>query len=166
MIGISLGTAIKENAVVGLNMSYGPSKYTSHYPLNEITTEKSTVFEIGPYYRKYKTLGKGFHLFGQVDFTYSRQIAKTDFKIAPTDSKRTSNAGAVSVTPGLAYRLFKILHVELFIPNILRMRHYVNKTEYQDPAVQELKEKGFDVRGAFTNGNSLGLVGIGFRFIL
>src|ERR1700759_5458109 len=70
-ITISLGKSLNENTIVGIDLSYIPSSSNSYLgngpsPVNY----QSNGYSAGIFFRKYKSLGKDFFLFGQGTASY------------------------------------------------------------------------------------------------
>src|ERR1700750_1033933 len=70
-ITISLGKAVNENTVVGIDLSYLPFSST-----NSVTNGTPAIkyqnngYDLGIFFRKYKSLGKEFFLYGQGSASY------------------------------------------------------------------------------------------------
>ncbi len=165
-IGISIGKAIKENSVVGINFTYTPNKQENmHSGLDSFTT-KSNRYEIGGFYREYKNIGKEFYFFGQVDGAYITGNQKEDYTGNSKDVTITQNGGFASLTIGLSYNIFKKMQVELSIPNLISMQYLVSNSDSENPQVPDADRKQFSFSSNLTNSSILGYLGVGFRFIL
>jgi hypothetical protein len=68
--------------------------------------------------------------------------------------------------PGISYQIFKKLHVELTLPNLIAMSYSVNKSFNSNTPESYSKKENFAVNTAFTNAAILNTLGIGFRFVL
>lgn len=67
VFNISVGKAMDENTVIGINLTYSGSK--------EIIPDvnRQNFYGISIFYRKYKSLGKDFYLFGEAGAGYGYQ---------------------------------------------------------------------------------------------
>src|ERR1700722_15067973 len=102
-IGISLGKAIKENALFGINISYSGSSST-YGPSPGRLTMKSSSYGIGVFYRVYKDLGKEFYLFGQAGAAFNGSTSSTADSTGNKLSTGTGYQGSIYISPGLAYK--------------------------------------------------------------
>lgn len=164
-ISLSLGKAIKENTVVGFNVGYYGSKATNAPYGTDTATNKINGYNFGIFYRQYKTIAKDLYLFGQANAIYSNSTMKFDYKVYPANNyKTTQNMVAVSVTPGIAYKIFKKTFIELSLNNLVSLQYtHENMTENSGYSI---KSNSATLSTAFSNNNTLGAVGLGFRFIL
>jgi hypothetical protein len=165
-LGISLGHAYKENRVIGINANYRHSKSVFNTIPGEKITGKEDVYEFGPFYRLYKSLGSKFNLFGQAELLAGWAVANEDYEIANTDTETKKTGGYAAITPGASYRLLKRLYVELFIPDILSFGYQKTKYQFEDPNRSEIENKSFFFNTRFNNYSLLSSIGFGFRFIL
>jgi len=116
----------------------------------------------GLFYRHYKTLGKDFYFFLEAGISYLH------WKQVSTDTPGTNvltatqSGGQFTVTPGIFYRLYKRLHLELIVPNLVTLQ-YAATTEVM-PA-ETIKQKQF-LANTSLNANSTIFLGVGFHFIL
>jgi hypothetical protein len=164
-ISLSLGKAIKENTVVGFNVGYYGSKSTNMPYGADTASYKTNGYNVGVFYRQYKTIVKDFYLFGQANAIYSNYTTKYNYKIYPDNNyKTTQNAGAVSITPGIAYKIFKKTFIELSLNNLVNLQ-YTHENRMQNTGYT-IKSNNVSLSTAFSNNNTLGNVGLGFRFIL
>ncbi|HTI94343.1 MAG TPA: outer membrane beta-barrel protein [Puia sp.] len=129
----SVGWAIKDNLVFGIDLGYGYQKDSYNYP-GPAYYNKLNSYSGGVFLRKYKTLGSGFYLFGQTDlgFTYT----KTDHSAgrAAPDQTKTSTVG-LSFYPGVAYRLSSHWQLETGLPGLAHITYsHINETNYPTPA--------------------------------
>lgn len=163
-ISLSLGKAIKENQVVGFNVGYFGQRTTNMFTGSDTATTQINGFEIGFFYRQYKMLAKDFYVFGQANALYRYSTSTSDYKLNPGNNyKVNQNVAAVSVTPGLAYKIFKKTFVELSLINLASLSYSNAKNIHKD---YTQKSNNVSLTTAFSNNSDLGSVGIGFRFIL
>lgn len=155
---VSLGKAINENAAFGINLLYGFTNYDQ-------IPNKTNFYSVGAFYRKYKTLGKGFYIFGEAGAGYdgSKQSAKDNSGVEYTYS--TSNGGYISFYAGLDYRISKKFFLEISIPSLFIASFDNTTSTYQNANPQTSKGNQFGVTTGLSS-NPLNTVGIGFRLIL
>ena len=111
---ISLGKAIRENAVFGINMNYRPRNYTSP-SVNGKYKNTENSYGIGIFYRLYKNLGKEFYLFGEAGGGYIGSSSTTKDSLGVKVATGNSNGGQIYLSPGIAYKISKKFFIELSI---------------------------------------------------
>ncbi|MDH7463633.1 hypothetical protein QEG73_20200 [Chitinophagaceae bacterium 26-R-25] len=167
-ISLSIGKAIKENKVVGISLGFSSAKQV-YNPITagyDTTSQKTNRYNIGFFYRDYKKLAKDFYFFGQANAVYSYSNQAYDYNINKLNSyKVVENGGAVSIAPGIAYKVFKKMFVELSLNNLVYASYSASNTTY-DATDKKLKGHDFSIGTAFSNNTFLNNVGVGFRFIL
>jgi hypothetical protein len=165
-IGISIGKAFKENSVVGFNFSLSPSEQTYFPNGNEMITFTNKRYDIGVFYREYKNLGKDFYFFAQADGAFIMANQSQDYSVAANDVKASQRGGYISLTPGISYQVFKKMHLELTIPNILIIQYAVTNFDNENPQEKASKREQFYFSSNLNSNTSLSWLGVGFRFIL
>jgi hypothetical protein len=168
-ITISLGKSLNENTIVGINLSYLPSSSTSYLGNGPPPIKyQYNGYSVGIFFRKYKSLGKDFFVFGQGSASYgwSDQTGKdsTGKKIV---SGSSWNAG-IELFPGIAYRISKHFFLELNIPDLFVARY--TKGHSSNPyginnEVQTSKNDNLLISTSLSS-NLLTNLGLGFRLIL
>lgn len=112
----SAGKAISVNSVLGINLSYNHSLTSNIYDSSSNRT-KGNTYTAGIFYRKYKTLGKKFYLFGQVATNFS--YTKYSYNFPTYTGNPAEIYGAdLSLTPGLAYQLLSKFQLEVTLPSL------------------------------------------------
>ena len=161
---ISVGKAFKGNSLYGLNLSYSPSTYDYAYNGSTYVNRKLKFYSIGGYYRLYKSLAKDFYFFSELGaaYNFSHQIDTDTLGIKQGTENQTG--GQLNFTPGISYKIFKRINLEITIPNIVYVQYSVSKTETTTPS-QHSKENRFSVNSNL-NSTPLNYLGIGFRIIL
>jgi hypothetical protein len=168
-ITISLGKAVSENTVIGIELSYLPSSVTNYQSAGPAPLKfKNNGYAVGVFYRKYKNLGKEFYLFGEglASYGWSDQSG-TDSTGLKRLSGSSWNAG-LELFPGIAYRVSKHFFLELSIPDLFVARYYKTNTVNQygnATEVQTTKSDYFAISTSLSS-NPLTSLGIGFRLIL
>ena len=161
---ISVGEAFKENSVFGLSVTYNPSSYD--YTANSITysTSKLKFYSIGGYYRLYKKLAKDLYFFSELGASYIFSKQTDTDTLGIKLSRVNSSGGQLSFTPGISYKIFKRVNLEITIPNIAYAQYSVSKNETFNPS-QSSKEGRFYLNTSL-NSSPLDYLGVGFRIIL
>jgi hypothetical protein len=164
---ISLGKAIQENTVIGINLSYLPyttSNYYSSYNPGPIAYSNNG-YGIGVFYRKYKSLGKEFYIFGEAgaEYTGSTETGKNDSAIKVLTG--SSSSGIIYLMPGIAYKISKKFFLEITIPNLFAASFNNRTTTSQNTIPQTSKSNQFAISTSLSS-NPLMSLGIGFRLNL
>ena len=155
-ISPSIAKAVKDDLIVGLNLSFSYFKN-----VNKVNTPSmistSSSYGLGVFIRKYKVLGAGFALFAEGDLSgqdiLSRSYADGGTK-PPADKNYTINAGFY---PGLAYFISKHVQLETGFQNLAYVQ-YGHANTGQNPF--EVKTNTFSVGTGFNQALSNFIVGI------
>jgi hypothetical protein len=162
LISASVGRAVKENTVVGIDFGYS---WDNSYYSYDSSTLKFHQNNIGAFFRKYKRLGKDFYVFGQVDGSYITSDERREYQNPDNNYYASTSGGRASVSLGLAYNIFKKMQVELTLPGIVAAHYTVTKYKKNIPT-DNSKSEEFYFNSNLTNNNILGSLSIGFRFVL
>lgn len=161
---IQIGKVVKSNTIIGIFGTVSLSKDSSEHAL-----DKSNQFNVGVFYRKYKSLGNNFYFFGEIDVSFQHNKYETDYidNATPTSSQHQSigtkyNGVGLDFIPGISYSICKRMQIELMMPNIASIFYGNNKTYGISPPQ---KTNNFSVN-ANLNSNLLSNFGIGFKFLL
>jgi Outer membrane protein beta-barrel domain len=159
--GIAIGTAIKDNVVVGINAGYGSSNNENTVGISSFTST-SKQYNLGVFYRQYKSLGRNFYFLGEagIGYTGSKQTDKNTPVV--NDVTRKSSGMQLYLSPGVAYQVSKKLQLEILVPNIVSAGYSKNKTTSQ---VNNSTQDNFGINTNL-NGSPLNSLAVGFRFIL
>lgn len=159
-INLSLGKATKENTVIGVNLLYSANKQG-----NDVTIGNGSYYGIGLFYRKYKSLGKDFYLFGEAGAGYNYSDLKATDTTNHLKLIQSSFTIPLYVTPGIAYRVSKILFMEISLNQVLSFQYY--NTESHNGASPQVNSKscGFTISTSL-NPQLLSQLAIGFRLML
>jgi hypothetical protein len=163
-IGISLGKALKENFVAGINLNYSPLKQTFFSGIDTVTTTYNRV-GIGAFVREYKKLANDLYFFAQVDIAFIGANQKDNYTPSG-DVSATQRGGFISLTPGISYRVFKKVQLELTIPNILSAQYLVTKFDSQNPQIKSSKREQILFYSNLNTNTPINWLGVGFRFII
>jgi len=159
VFNLSLGKVMNENTVIGVNLTYSGAKEIIPY------LSKSNVYGIGVFYRKYKSLGKEFYLFGEAGAGYAYSNNKGTDTAGAWKVFGTTSTGRIYLTPGIAYQAAKKLFIEITIPAILSAEYTIFKNNNVDPAQISVKSSSFNISTSL-NSSPLSNLGIGFRLML
>jgi hypothetical protein len=165
-IGVSIGKAIKENTVAGLNLSFSPRKEVNVIKWPDTANVSIHNSNYGVFIRQYKQVAKGLFLFGEAEAGYTRATQTEEYKNITGDVSYKQQAVYISLAPGLAYQLLKKMQVELMLSNLLSLRYLVTETESDITQVTNTKRKEFSFYSNLNSNSSLGGLAIGFRFLL
>jgi hypothetical protein len=129
IINPSIGKAVRDNLVVGLDLSYGHSDFSYNASGNPAQTSSANSFTAGVFVRRYKPLGNGFYLFGQAELSggYSHS---SSFNPQTAESSSTENGYGVTLQlyPGIAYALNRRWQIETGLPNFFSIDYTHQKT--------------------------------------
>jgi hypothetical protein len=159
---ISLGKAVRENAVFGMFVNYQYYEYTYGIP-NGPSKSSSNGYGIGVFYRLYKDLGKEFYLFGEAGGGYQGSNLSGYDSSGNKVSTGNSNGGQIYLYPGIAYKISKKFIVELSIPQLFNVNY--SNTKYKSGGATVSTNDNFYVN-ANLNSNPLSSLGFGFRLLL
>lgn len=160
-ISISIGKAIKENKVVGILAGYSNTKMTDE--INTSNTYNSNYYDLGFYYRQYKTLGKGFYLFGQSDLTGTIGKRKQTIS-AGKETEANYYGGTIAFSPGVSYQICPKLQIELSLVDLFSISYNEMKTTDDTPIEDHYYNKNFSVNTNLKDLGSLGNLAIGLQF--
>lgn len=152
------GKAIKDNLVLGGDLSYGHSKYD-----NVGSEQKINVYGAGIFLRKYKPLGSsGFFIFlqGRAGYRYLESTIDTWTTAYDQVKNHTIN---ISAYPGLSYAISRKLHLETGFNNVVSVNYFTEKREIAGGTVTTVKNSGFSISSSLNNISNLYL---GFRVLL
>ena len=161
---ISIGKALKENSVYGLNLTYSPGKTDDIYNGANYVSSKINQYNFGIFYRKYKKLATDFYFFTEFGASYiNAKQTDTDTSGINLETFKQSG-GQLFLTPGLSYKILKKLHLEIIIPNIVTIQYAV--TTDKTPTNQAKQKQFLFISSLNSTGGGLSFVGVGFHFIL
>lgn len=164
--GFSAGRAYKENAIAGFSFNFFPTKQSNTINLSDTINTKFRQLGIGIYFREYKKIATDLYLFGQAEGSFFRANQTQEFKIAAGNINATRNQISIAITPGISYRIFKKLYMEISIPNMMGMQYVVTKFNSQVPQLKSYRNNQFGFYSNLNSNTALGFLGVGFRLIL
>jgi hypothetical protein len=155
----SFGKAIRENLVVGADVNFGYNKNETNN-----NTQKTIIWGIGFFARKYKELGKGFYLFGQsragVNF-YTQDIY--DKQQAANNTEGNGYTIQLAVYPGVSYSVSSKLQLEAGFNNLVYVQYDHTKQHILVPSDPISKTDAFSLGSSLSNFSGLT---VGFRVLL
>ncbi|MBC7851642.1 MAG: hypothetical protein H7Y31_17995, partial [Chitinophagaceae bacterium] len=151
----AIGKAVRDNFIVGGELSFQSGKNENNF----YDTEQ-TGFGAGVFIRQYKTLGKGFYLFGQGKLGGFYRNHEVDNKTSPMASYEQKDFGVeANFYPGISYAVTNKLHIEAVFNNLAYIQYSTSKTE--DATGTESTTNGFSIGTSLSN---FGDLGVGVRF--
>jgi hypothetical protein len=135
----SIARAVKDDLIVGLNLSYAHSRLKNGNPA---TISTGDSYGLGVFVRKYKSLGANFALFaeGNLSGVYQQNNTYPDGGPKPPASKGYSiNAGFY---PGLAYFISRHVQLETGMQNLASASYGHSKS---GDGASEVKSNSFSL---------------------
>ncbi|MDP4216168.1 MAG: hypothetical protein Q8927_08195 [Bacteroidota bacterium] len=152
----SFGKAIKDNLILGFDLTYTHQSTTTVQPVPPDEMSTFDQYGAGVFMREYKTLGSNFSLFLQ------ERVGGSFSKITNTNSTDArSVAFTLGLSPGVAYSVSRRLQLETGFQNLL-YANYAHTRIGNDPSA--VKNSNFSI------GTNLGyafqnlIVGVRFLF--
>ena len=158
---ISAGKAFKENTVFGINFTYNPSSVSNYYNGNGLIDATVRSYNFGVFYRQYKKLAKDLYFFAEFSVAYvtAKQIEKDT--AGTTLETVMQSGGKLGLTPGISYKIWNKLHLEILIPNIADVQDI--KTSDQTHAYSSAQHQF--LFNTSLNNSGFNFLGVGFKFI-
>ncbi|MGN6438736.1 MAG: hypothetical protein ACTHMM_19490 [Agriterribacter sp.] len=159
------GKFVKQNLVLGAELSYGNQHTTNTSPGNPERKEKDNYYGVGVFLRQYKNLGSsGFFLFLQsrLGGTLSRGTSEYSNGYDKTESKGYSVN--LNLSPGIAYAITPRFHFETGLNNLL-YAGYQNTRYKATGSTQSYDSKSNSFNAGASVGSGLQWT-IGFRILL
>lgn len=163
----SIGKAVKDNLVLGVNLSYG---YVSNN--NQSLAYRTDYFGVGGFVRKYRPLGtSGFSVFveGNLNLQYARdkEFVYPDASTTAYPAVQKTYSVTAAFSPGIAYAISKHVMVESSLFNMAYIGYSNGKTRYTPEtggSADYSKSSTFTVS---TNLNQLvNALSIGVKFVI
>ncbi len=161
-INISVGKALKDNSVFGVNVGYSPTRSQNSYNGNVFVNSTVNHYSAGLFYRQYKKLAKDFYFYAEAGAGYIGSNQTLLDNTGNNKVKYTQAGGQLYVTPGIAYAIFKKMQLEILIPQIISLQYANYKTK---SATENTNQKQFAVNTSL-NATPFNSLGVGFRFVL
>ncbi|MFI5185978.1 MAG: hypothetical protein ACHQF0_04600 [Chitinophagales bacterium] len=151
----AIGVAVEQNAIVGIQISYGHSKNN----LAASPQYETTSYGLEFFLRKYKSLGKGFYFFWQSGLFYNSYEYR-ELNTSNEYKEEQRNAG-IDLYPGISYALAKRFQLEISLVDLLTLEYTKDKATNAGVVTGDRNGVDFNVAAS-----SLSNVNIGFRFLL
>ncbi len=165
VFGTSIGKAIKENNIIGINVGAGFTNYTFRRVGIDSSSSKSNSFNAGVFYRKYKKLAKDFYFFGEtnVGFGVNKQYnLRNNFY---NEYHRKAFSTDLSITPGISYQVFKKMQLEVSLPNVVGA-YYSKSNDIETATSKKINTtNNFSLNTGLSN-QLLSNLSLGFRLLL
>lgn len=127
----AIGTVVKDNLVVGINLLYGHSKSENDGSLNT----KANTYGAGVFVRKYFPVISRLYIFGDANAAFtSTKVDRTlpNYGTPPTPPTiNTTSKGWISsigITPGIAFAVSKKFQLETSLNNLFSVAYTSTKT--------------------------------------
>ncbi len=156
----AIGKAVKENLVVGVDLSLSYSKNQNIYSVEQ----KAYLYGAGFFVRRYKELGKGFYLFGQAWAGGYYNHQKDGDPSQP--QSYTLNKGftiQVGLYPGIAYSLSNKFQLETGFNNLAFVQFTHSDNTISPYTGEHTVLNGFSLGSSLSNAAALT---IGFRYLI
>ena len=169
-INPSFGWFSKADKLWGMGLSYGFNyQKNNSYMSTDISRIWRNTLGINIFSRKFFTLTHNFFFTVNTNggFGYAFGKQKNTTNSIETEGKTSGYGIAVSLTPGLSYRLTPRLLFDANLSNLINAGYSYNQTKGKDASGADVKtfDKGFSFSTALSN-TSLGNVGLGFMWLL
>lgn len=165
-INPSIGKAIRENLVLGLDLSYSHGSSGSGSGSQAQYSNASNGFFAGVFLRRYKGLGNGFYLFGQAEIGSGYSHTSTDNPASVETSYRSNSYSAsFQLYPGIAYALNRHWQIEAGLPNFFAINysHTRETMVYSGQNEQPGTNHYFSINSSLTGNNQFT---VGIRYFI
>jgi hypothetical protein len=166
---ILAGKSLNETSAAGISITYAPSTVENDNGIYYPFKSSNDFFAVGVFYRKYKSLGKEFFFFGQVNASYSWSTQSGKDSSGKKVLSGSSWGAGASVSPGIAYKISRHLFMELTIPALITVGYNKSNSTFQDgeipPMVQKMSNENFGISTSLSSG-FLSNLGVGFLLVL
>jgi hypothetical protein len=160
---ISVGKAIKENTVFGIILTYSPYAVNNYYSASLGPLKYSdNYYAFGIFYRKYKSLGKDFFIFGEGSAYYEGSTISGKDSLGQKVLSGSTKGGVLIVYPGISYKVSKKFFLEISIPDLFFVQYSSSNVSSQP---QSSKNEQFNISTSLSS-NPLTNLAIGFRLDL
>lgn len=153
----AIGLFVRENLAIGINTGWNSSKDEG-----DAYTQTNRGAQLQLFARKYRSLGKGFYLFGEGGAGYSRN--RQENLTPERNMEEIRKTFSVYLYPGVSYAVSRKLQLEASLNNLLRIDYTDSRTGITTP----LSEGGSRLRDFSFNsgiGNNIP-INLGFRLFL
>ena len=151
----------------GINLSYLPYSYTNYPSLNGdiLLKFRNDGYSAGIFYRKYKSLGKEFFVFGEVSASYGWSNTSGKDSIGQEFISGSTSIISANLYPGIAYRVSKHFFWNSSIPSLIYIGYAKSNTLSKEGSVSRTNKNDQFYISTSLSSNPLTALGIGFRLI-
>jgi hypothetical protein len=162
----SIGKAVKDNLVIGVNLGLGYSTQSGN------PNYKENDYGLSVFMRNYKYLGSRFYFFIEtgLGFSYS-DYTQDDSTGYPSHEDSKSYGIGLALSPGVAYSLSRKWQLEAVFPSVLSAQYSYNKVNYLylpqglQPSLPDQHQTGseFNINSSFASEIFLE---VGLRYVI
>jgi hypothetical protein len=160
-----IGKSLDENMVAGILFIY--ARRRDRYLSPSYHRENQFDYGTGLFFRRYKSLGKGFYFFGnaQLDYSYTKldYLFRTD---PPEFQKIKGNHLRLAVYPGISYAINQAIHFEVRVPDLVGINYSIEKRHIEFPVNNKRDERDRNLNVSTALNENFGTLNFGFRFLL
>ena len=129
-VSISLAKSFDLNSLYGVSLGYAPYSTTREMN-NGSSTYISRSYSASIFYRKYQKLLNTLYLFNETGIQFNYVQTKYSYNTINLfgEAPYTGNGytGSLNYSPGIAYRIFKRMDLELTLPNLASLSYSTSK---------------------------------------
>ncbi len=162
LLSLNIGTAFKQNNIIGIYGAYGQGKSVNQYSSTSTYALKQSNYRAGIFYRKYKSLLKNFYFFGEANAGYTGGKQTATYPVAVNNTTQTYSGAELGLTPGFSYQVCKKMQLEILMPSFVGLQYATTKNTTQQNTI---KGNSFSFNTSLNSGLFNGLAA-GFKFIL
>jgi hypothetical protein len=167
IIGISIGKAIKENKVVGINFTTYSFNDRQTNIAFDTTSRKANQYEFGVFYRQYKKIVKDLNFYVQLDAAAFFGKEKITYNsLNPYSLTGKQNGGKLFFSPGVSYAVLKKMQMEISMPNLVGLVFSHASQTSENPIVRTSTNDQFSFNTSLSSNNAIGNLSVGFRLVL
>jgi hypothetical protein len=131
-INPSLGKAIRDNLVVGIDLAYSRDTYSYNTVGGPAENQVTSGFMAGIFVRRYKPIGAGFSLFGQAELSGNYTHTNNADPSSTVIVDHTNGYGfSLQFYPGIAYALNRRWQLEMGLTDFFSLA-YTHSKETQE----------------------------------
>ncbi len=161
-LNLSLGKAVKDNNVIGVNIGLSNQNLKKYFPLVDSSVNKNKGFNVGCFYQKYTKVYNALYFFVEPSLNANFGVIKNNSTFNNNSSYYNSiNAG---VAAGLACRVYKKLQMEINLPRLINIGYTNNYSNNSNSSYNRITTNQFSVNTSL-NSTLFSNVGVGFNLV-